>query len=200
MREPMRALRKPLELDPLAPHHAPAMRSGVVVPWWTSFVRQWIRSLMTLNGSPRGIAGGFSLGLSLSLLPVPFVGMLAALATAPLLRCNLPATYLGTAVVNPVTGPLFYFVELYLGMALLGRELPSWARMQALDLMGWWGLFTDAVGPFLLGAVLCCAAGFGLAFPLLYWLSRRWQARRHHHHHHRREHPSSTGDDRTTPP
>ncbi|MCX4242105.1 DUF2062 domain-containing protein [Paraliomyxa miuraensis] len=140
-------------------------------------MRQWLRKLMTLNGSPRGIAGGFSLGLSLSLLPVPFAGMFVALATAPLLRCNLPATYLGTAVVNPVTGPLFYFAELYIGLAVLGRELPTWARMQALDLPGWWHLFTDAVGPFMLGAALCCAAGFVLTFPLLYWSSARWQAK-----------------------
>lgn len=146
-------------------------------------VRQWLRTLMTLNGSPRGIAGGFSLGLSLSLLPVPFAGMLVALASAPLLRCNLPATYLGTAVVNPLTGPFIYFAELYLGMAVLGRTLPSWTELAQLDLAGWWALFTDAAGPFVLGAALCCAAGFVLAFPLLYWLTQRWQARHGHHEH-----------------
>ena len=62
-------------------------------------MRQWLRTLLTLNGSPRGVAGGFALGLSLSLVPIPFAGMFLALATAPLLRCNLPATYAGTDTV-----------------------------------------------------------------------------------------------------
>jgi uncharacterized protein (DUF2062 family) len=143
-------------------------------------MRQWLHKLMTLNGSPRGIAGGFSLGLSLSLVPIPFAGMLVALALAPLLRCNLPATYLGTAVVNPITGPAFYFAELWLGMLVLGRALPSWAQLHELDAMGWWGLFGDAVGPFMLGACLFCAGGFVLAFPLIWWLVARWQARHPH--------------------
>lgn len=141
-------------------------------------VRQWVRTLMTLGGSPRGIAGGFSLGLSLSLVPIPFAGMILALALAPVLRCNLPATYLGTAVVNPVTGPFIYFAELWVGLAFLGRTLPTWAHMQQLDMMGWWNVFMDAVGPFGVGAMVCCLAGFVLTFPLLWWLTARWQARR----------------------
>jgi len=140
-------------------------------------VRQWLRKLAMLNGSPRGIAGGFALGLSLSLVPIPFAGMFLALAIAPLLRCNLPATYLGTAVVNPLTGPFFYFAELWVGMAVLGHELPSWARLQGLDLSGWWLLVRDAAGPFFLGAGLCAALSFGSTFPLVWWLSTRWQAR-----------------------
>lgn len=140
-------------------------------------MRTWLRSLMTLSGTPRGIAGGFALGLSLSLVPLPFAGMFVALALAPVLRCNLPATYLGTAVVNPVTGPLFYFGELWLGLWVTGRELPAWSRMRQLDASGWWDVFTGATGPFLLGAVLCCAAGLLLSFPTLWWLTTRWQAR-----------------------
>jgi uncharacterized protein len=140
-------------------------------------MRPWLRKLMTLNGSPRGIAGGFALGLSLSLVPIPFAGMLLAMATAPLLRCNLPATYLGTALVNPFTGPAFYFAELWLGMAVLGRTLPSWSQLHELDALGWWHLFEHAVGPFMLGAALFCAGGLALAFPSIWWLVARWQAR-----------------------
>ncbi|MCA9704819.1 MAG: DUF2062 domain-containing protein [Myxococcales bacterium] len=141
-------------------------------------MRQWLRTLMTLGGTPRGIAGGFALGLSLSLVPIPFLGMLVALAVAPALRCNLPATYLGTAVVNPVTGPFLYFAELWVGLGVLGRELPSWAQMEQLDMMGWWRVFVDAAGPFLVGAALCSVAGLVVSFPLLWWLTMRWQARR----------------------
>lgn len=140
-------------------------------------VRRWIRKLMALNGSPRGIAGGFSLGMSLSLIPIPAAGMLVSLALAPRLRCNLPATYLGTAVVNPLTGPLIYFSELWLGLAILGREVPAWEHMRTLDAMGWWNELTGALLPFLLGGLVCAVVGFALSYPLLSSLTRRWQAR-----------------------
>lgn len=145
-------------------------------------MRSWLRTLLTLNGTPRGVAGGVALGLSLSLVPVPFAGMFLALAVAPLLRCNLPATYLGTAIVNPFTGPFIYFGELWLGLWLTGRALPSWARMQELDAAGWWSVLEHAVVPFVLGAGLFCAAGLVLAFPLVWWLVARWQARHPHPH------------------
>jgi uncharacterized protein len=143
-------------------------------------MRKWLRALMTLNGSPRGVAGGFALGLSLSLVPIPFAGMFVALATAPLLRCNLPATYLGSAVVNPLTGPFIYFAELWLGLWVMGRALPSWTRMQELDAAGWWAVFEDAVVPFMLGASLFCAAALVVSFPTLWWLVKGWQAKHPH--------------------
>ncbi len=141
-------------------------------------VRRWLQTLRTLGGTPRGIAGGFALGLSLSLVPIPFAGMVVALALAPLLRLNLPATYLGTAVVNPLTGALFYFGELWLGMTVLGREPPAWAHMRALSATGWWEVFVDALLPFLVGAAIGSAAAAMLSFALLWPLVVRWQARR----------------------
>lgn len=143
-------------------------------------MRQWLRMLLTLNGSPRGVAGGFALGLSLSLVPIPFAGMLLALAVAPLLRCNLAATYAGTAVVNPFTGPFIYFAELWLGLGVMGRALPSWARMQQLDAAGWWAVVEGAALPFMLGAALSCIAAVAVSFPLVWWMVARWQARHPH--------------------
>ena len=42
-------------------------------------LRAWVRGLLALNGTARGIAGGFALGVGLSLIPVPFLGMVLAL-------------------------------------------------------------------------------------------------------------------------
>ena len=140
-------------------------------------VRRWIRGLLTLHGTPRGIAGGFALGVGLSLIPVPFLGMVLALAAAPVVRANVPATYLGTAVVNPVTGVVFYFGELWLGTLLLGHPLPSWSLLSSLDAAGWWALFKELLGPFLLGAAVAMPVVAGLSYVLLYWLVKRWQRR-----------------------
>jgi uncharacterized protein (DUF2062 family) len=140
--------------------------------------RQWLRTLMSLHGSPAGIAGGFTLGLGLSLVPIPFAGMLVALALAPLLRLNLPATYLGTAVTNPLTGPFIYFAELWMGAAVLRSPLPTFESLRALDTAGWWALFGELLGPAALGTTILVAASVLTVFPLLYTLSKRWQARR----------------------
>ena len=140
-------------------------------------LRTWVRGLLTLNGSPRGIAGGFALGVGLSLIPVPFLGMVLALAAAPLVRANVPATYLGTVVVNPLTGVFFYFGELWFGCLLLGRPLPDWATLVTLDAGGWWSLFKALLGPFLLGAAVAIPVVSGLFYGLVFGLVHAWQRR-----------------------
>ena len=141
-------------------------------------LRGWVRGLLALNGTARGIAGGFALGVGLSLIPVPFLGMVLALAAAPLVRANVPATYLGTAVINPVTGTLFYFGELWLGCWLYGLPLPRWGELVALDGAGWWALFKELLGPFLVGAAVAIPTLAGLSFVLVHALVRGWQRRR----------------------
>jgi uncharacterized protein (DUF2062 family) len=117
---------------------------------------------MTLNGSPHGIAAGFALGLGLSLIPIPFAGMFVALALAPLLGFNVPATYLGSAVVNPFTGPIIYFSELWLGATLMSQDILPWDEARGMSSHQWWDLFRGAIPPFLLGgAVLATCAGTG---------------------------------------
>ena len=132
-------------------------------------------SVIRLGGTPSGIAGGFTLGLCLSLVPIPGVGMLVALALAPFLRCNLPATYLGTVIVNPLTGAFIYFAELAVGMVVLGREVPSWAHLSGLDTWQWFDVFVELVGPFVVGAIALIAACAIVFYPLLHALVRRFQ-------------------------
>jgi uncharacterized protein (DUF2062 family) len=138
-------------------------------------VRTGLRALLSIGGTPHGIAGGFTLGLCLSLLPIPFVGMLLALALAPLLRLNLAATYVGTAVVNPLTGAFFYAAELWLGMVLCGRTPPRWSELRTLDASGWWSRLVDLLGPFAIGAAVLMLASMLVAYPLIRVLVARWR-------------------------
>jgi uncharacterized protein (DUF2062 family) len=141
--------------------------------------RERLRSLLSMDGTPRGIAGGFALGVSLSLVPIPFAGMVLALALAPFLRLNLPATYVGTAVVNPFTGAFFYAAELWIGMHLLGRSPPGWAELRALDARGWWQLFTELIVPFAIGATTLVLATLVVIFPLVHLLVARVRSAAH---------------------
>ena len=141
-------------------------------------VRAFFRKLLTLGGTPAGIAGGFTLGVCLSLVPIPFAGMAVALALAPALRMNVPATYLGTAVINPLTGTAFYFAELWLGMTFVGRDAPRWSTLRDLDASGWFGLFGDFLGPFVLGAATMITAAALVSYPAVFYATRGVQRRR----------------------
>lgn len=139
-------------------------------------LRAGLRALLSMGGTPHGIAGGFTLGLCLSLLPIPFAGMLLALALAPLVRLNLPATYVGTAVVNPLTGAFFYAAELWIGMWMMGELPPSWTELRTLDAAGWWQLLVDLVVPFVIGAATMMLASIVVAYPLVRWMVKRWRS------------------------
>ncbi len=150
-----------------------------------SRIRAWAVSVVSLGGTPHGVAAGFALGVALSLVPIPFLGMFVALALAPVLRFNPVSTYLGTAVINPVTGSLFYFAELWLGMVLLGRPAPQWAELRALDGAGWWRLFVELLGPFALGAAVMIPSGAIVGYAIVRLMVSRW----------RRLHPDAAGED-----
>lgn len=130
-------------------------------------LRLGVLRLLRLNASPHGIAFGFTLGLGLSLFPIPFLGMIVALALAPLVGASLPAVYAGTAVVNPVTGAAIYFAELWLGAQLTGDALPGWAAVRGYGWRDWWALFTQMLPAFLIGAVALMIGATLVAYPSL---------------------------------
>lgn len=132
--------------------------------------------LLRLNASAHGIALGFSLGFALSLFPIPFLGMLVALAIAPLCGASLPAVYAGTAVVNPLTGAAFYFGELWLGSRLTGDPLPSWSQAREYDWQQWWSLCVGMLPAFLLGAVTSMLAATLVCYPTLRYLAGKYGA------------------------
>jgi uncharacterized protein (DUF2062 family) len=141
-------------------------------------LRQGVGRLLRLNASPHGIAFGFTLGLGLSLFPIPFLGMVLALVLAPALGASLPAVYAGTAVVNPLTGAAFYFSELWLGTMLTGDELPSWSEVREYDWRSWWALFTSMIPAFLIGAITLMLGASAICYPTLRWLASSYQQKR----------------------
>ncbi|MBI4978684.1 MAG: DUF2062 domain-containing protein [Spirochaetes bacterium] len=70
--------------------------------------------------TPHRLALGFALGLFLSILPIPVAGMFIALGIAVFFRLNIISTYLGTLIVNPVTGVFFLMLDYRVGTFLFG--------------------------------------------------------------------------------
>lgn len=139
-------------------------------------VRNGLRRLVTDGATPHGIAGGVALGIALSLVPIPFAGMFVALLLARPLQFNVPATYAGTAIVNPITGVFFYSAELWLGMTLLGEVPPPLAEMRALDASGWFDLLTRLLVPFGVGAAVLAIAATVITYPLVRAVAARISA------------------------
>ncbi len=155
--------------------------------------------LFRLNATPHGVALGFTLGLGLSLFPIPLLGMFLALAIAPLLGASLPAVYAGTAVVNPLTGAAIYFAELWLGGFMTGAELPPWALVRRYGWREWWALFVDLLPVFLTGAVTMMLLASAISYPALRGLVSLYRRRARQHGHDADDDDDEPGETPTPP-
>jgi uncharacterized protein (DUF2062 family) len=100
-----------------------------------------------------------------------------AIACAPLARASVPAAYLGTAVVNPVTGAAFYFAELWLGARILGVDAPTWSEAREWDSARWLALLGELLPPFALGGALAALGAALTVYPVVRALVGAYQER-----------------------
>ncbi len=136
--------------------------------------KDFLRRIIALNGTPRGIAGGFALGLFLSVIPTFGLGMIAALALAPVLKLNLPATYAGTLVVNPLTGFFFYAADYFFGAWILGIEDPAGIPSTFAEAKEF---ILRAPLPWYLGGFVLASVLSLIAYSGIFWGVRRFQKR-----------------------
>lgn len=141
-------------------------------------IKRFVKKILLLNGSPHGIALGFALGLFLSVIPTFAMGMLLALALAPVLKANLVSTYLGTAVVNPFTAVFFYGLDYFVGRLIVGGTshitLPR-TFSQLCDITG------TIAFPLYLGAVLVAASLALASYAILFQGVKYYQKREDSH-------------------
>jgi uncharacterized protein (DUF2062 family) len=89
---------------------------------WGRIFRFWTFKLKRLQGSPYAIACGFACGAAVSF--TPFVGFhfIFAAMLAWVMRGNIIASAIGTAVGNPWTFPFIWAGIMWLGTWILGYE------------------------------------------------------------------------------
>ncbi len=89
---------------------------------WRRVALYWAHKLKRLQGSPYAIACGFACGAAVSF--TPFIGFhfILAAALAWMLRGNIIASAIGTAVGNPWTFPFIWAGTIWLGTTILGYE------------------------------------------------------------------------------
>ena len=89
---------------------------------WGRIARYWTFKLKRLQGSPYAIACGFACGASVSFTPLIGFHFILAAVLAWVLRGNIIASAIGTAVGNPWTFPFIWAGIIWLGTKILGYE------------------------------------------------------------------------------
>lgn len=131
-----------------------------------------MKELWRETSSPHQLALGFTVGLALSMIPVPVVGMLLGVGLAGLLRANMVAAYIGTAVMNPVTGPVIFFAELWLGLTIMGLPVPAWSQVREFSASEWFAMLRELAVPFGIGIAAFILASIVLGYPLAFAASK----------------------------
>ncbi len=98
---------------------------------WLAWLGPWLHQPKLWHWSRRGVAMGVALGIFFGLL-IPVAQIPLSVATAVLLRANVPAAVASTLVSNPLTFAPIYYGAYRLGIWVTGEKEPR----KAIEVIG----------------------------------------------------------------
>jgi len=129
-------------------------RHKISQKWYLSPVRHLLHDPAYWGVRRKTVVPGFSLGLFVAFTPIPAHTLLGVLL-ALVLKVNIPATIIGTLLMNPLTlVPMFVFAY-HVGLFLLG--IPPQPFEPELSMEWLKHGFINVWQPLLLGCMLCGA-------------------------------------------
>jgi len=142
------------------------------------------RRFLTLQGTPREIALGFSLGLFVGMSPFMMCHTIMAVSIASLLKWNRIGAAVGVFITNPVTAPFFFIITFRVGGmvtpdASARLDLPATFSVDTLTTLIQEGpeiLWILTVGGVVTGIPIAMA-GYILAYGLVLLVRRRHRIR-----------------------
>ena len=136
-------------------------RQRISQQWYLSPIRHLLQDPAYWGVRRKTVVPGFSLGLFVAFTPIP-VHTLLAIGLALVLKVNIPATIIGTLLMNPLTMvPMFVFAY-HVGLFLLGIEPQPFAPESSVE---WFTHgFINVWQPLLLGCMLCGALASLIGF------------------------------------
>ena len=87
---------------------------------WFAGRLNFYKRLRQLDGNPRHIAGGYSLGLFIGLMPLVGIKAFIAVAIASALKWNKLAAGFGVFNINLLTAPFFFGLTFLVGKQITG--------------------------------------------------------------------------------
>ena len=85
-------------------------------------LKKWLVKIIKLKGTNSSIAAGVACGVAISFTPFVGLHLVLGFVTAWIVRGNLLASAIGTAIGNPWTFPFIWLSILYTGKKILGME------------------------------------------------------------------------------
>ena len=139
----------------------------------------WGRSLshlkhrvLRLSDTPRNIALGLAIGAGVSFSPIMFTHFIQGAILAFILRANIPASLIGTAVGNPWTFPFIWWASLALGSAIfnaIGMPVDASPPDDMTLSMLWDMIKNDPMRvamPWLVGGYILCVIVTAILYPI----------------------------------
>lgn len=147
---------------------------------WRRSVLYYLKRVLRLSGTPYAIAMGTAVGVGVSM--TPFIGFhfVATFVLAWLLRANMVAGAIATAVGNPLTFPFIWAATYELGHFLLdGRQHDAPSRLpQILDRP--FEQIIPVLKPMVVGALPIGLVAGTVAYLLVHKAVTAYQQRRRH--------------------
>ncbi|MDP1729877.1 MAG: DUF2062 domain-containing protein [Devosia sp.] len=133
--------------------------------------------VLRLSASPHAIAAGFASGAAVSIFPFVGFHFLLGFVLAFIVRGNLLAAALGTAVGNPLTFPFIFSATYQLGELMLGilapiaaETTPDAGQSSEIVAEGPLGRSLEAVLPAVKNMVVGAVPLSIITFTVFYWL------------------------------
>lgn len=177
------------------------MEKQIVSRSFTSFLfkmRPVFRWFIRLRSSPRAIAGGFSVGVFIAFTPTIGLQILLAIIVATMMNVNRPAAIIAVWVTNPVTIPVIFTFNYWVGSLILPgpsvatvsrylfdlaatiSHLDIWEikdQLGAVSRLGMDVIYPLVVGSIIVGTLCATLTYVALSRLLEYFLARRKQRR-----------------------
>lgn len=146
---------------------------------WQRYRKYWVSRLAKLKGTPNSIAAGVACGAAVSFTPFVGAHLVLAMITAWIIRGNVIAAALGTAVGNPWTFPVIWVSVLYTGRKMLGMDYAQAVNVDFATMFSHafkalinfdFGLFFSDIWPILWPMMIGCIPFYIIVWVLVYYL------------------------------
>ena len=151
---------------------------------WRRMIVYLKNRVLRLSDTPRNIALGLAIGAGVSFSPVMFTHFIQGGIIALIMRANIPAALIGTAIGNPWTFPIIWWLSITLGAGLFRAfGLPAEANIpKDVDLQMLWEMLLHEpmrlFMPWMLGGYILCVIAIVTTYPLYLSLIKAAQAAR----------------------
>lgn len=144
-----------------------------------NFVKKWRVRLAKLKGTPNSIAAGVACGAAISFTPFVGAHLVLAMITAWIIRGNVIAAALGTAIGNPWTFPVIWVSVLYTGRKMLGMDYAQAVNVDFASMFSHafkalinfdFSLFFSDIWPILWPMMVGCIPFYIIVWAVVYYL------------------------------